>query len=35
MLDVVGFKRIGCAGHVICSVGLIDKLNESAKPVKR
>jgi len=35
MLDVVSFKRIICAGHVICSVGLIAKLNESAKSVKR
>ena len=35
MLDVVGFKGISWVGHVICSVGLNDKLTESREPVKR
>ena len=35
MLDVVSFEGITWTGHVICSVGLAPKLNESGTPVKR
>lgn len=35
MFDAVGFEGISWTSHVICSVDLNAKLNESAKSVKR